>query len=75
MTALGNTVLEHRAVFAPVTRFLRTLRGCVGVSPSLVLAVFWVLVPQGTAHLTFLGHEVATDGVMNRPGFRRGLVY
>lgn len=44
------------------TLFLRLLRAALVFSPSLLLAVFWVLVPRDTAHVTFLGHEVVTGG-------------
>ncbi len=44
----------------PVSLFLRTLRVALVFSPSLVLAVLWLLVPRDAAHVTFLGHEVMT---------------
>ena len=44
------------------TLFLRLLRAALVFSPSLLLAVFWVLVPRDDAHVTFVGHEVATGG-------------
>lgn len=46
----------------PLALALRLLRAALAFSPSVLLIALWALVPRGTAHVTFSGHEVVTGG-------------